>query len=79
MAEWKGMIVSCDRCGKEIRRKWLNEKKMDGGFTRIQNFEPMAEDWDYKVGIGWLCPNCEAAYKNMLDMFMADITFESHN
>ena len=35
MAEWKGMITTCDRCGKETRRKWINEKEMDGGLEGI--------------------------------------------
>ena len=77
MAEWKGMIVSCDRCGKEIRLKYLGVGETDGGFTRWQNFEDMPEGWAYHSEVGRLCPNCEEAYKNMVSMFMVDITF--HN
>ena len=79
MSEWKGMIVSCDRCGKEIRLKFLEEGETDGGFTRFNVFEKIPNDWGYHTNVGRLCPNCEAAYKNMVDMFITDITFESHN
>lgn len=71
MSEWKGMIVTCDRCGKETRREWLSEKEMDGGFTRIQNFEPIAEGWEYEPVIeGHLCPFCHDAFEQILDEFM---------
>ena len=70
MSEWKGMIVACDRCGKEYRRKFLGEKELDGGFTHIGKFEKMAETWEYRHDIGWLCPECNSEYKSLLMRFM---------
>ncbi len=70
MAEWKGMIVTCDRCGAEVRRKFLKEDDRDGGFTHVQKFEPMEADWKYHHETGWLCPICEATFQRTIDDFM---------
>ena len=60
MSEWKGMIIGCDRCGKELRRKRLGETELDGGFTHVERFEEMPETWKYRYEIGYLCPECNA-------------------
>lgn len=70
MAEFIGKIIICDRCGKEARLKKLEEKAMDGGFTRYDIFEPSPDGWE-KVHDGYLlCPVCSNAYKSMIKGFM---------
>lgn len=70
MSEWKGMIVTCDRCGKECRRKFLGESELDGGFTHINGVEEMPEAWRYRYEIGWLCPECNSKYEHLQTHFM---------
>lgn len=70
MGEWKGMIITCDRCGKEHRRALLGEKVLDGGFTRADDFEGMPSSWEYRRNTGWLCPECNTAYETLVKNFM---------
>lgn len=70
MAEWKGKIVTCDRCGAECRCKYLSEGVRDGGFTHLQKFEPMKDDWQYHPEVGWLCPLCESTFQRTIKNFM---------
>lgn len=70
MSEWKGMIIGCDRCGKELRRKRLGETELDGGFTHVERFEEMPETWKYRYEIGHLCPECNAEYEEIITKFM---------
>lgn len=70
MSEWKGMIIGCDRCGKELRRKRLGETELDGGFTHVERFEEMPETWKYRYEIGYLCPECNTAYETLVKNFM---------
>ena len=70
MSEWKGMIIGCDRCGKELRRKRLGETELDGGFTHVERFEEMPETWKYRYEIGYLCPECNAEYEEIITKCM---------
>ena len=70
MSEWQGMIIGCDRCGKELRRKRLGETELDGGFTHVERFEEMPETWKYRYEIGYLCPECNSEYELLLRNFM---------
>lgn len=70
MSEWKGMIIGCDRCGKELRRKRLGETELDGGFTHVERFEEIPETWKHRYEIGWLCPECNTAYETLIKNFM---------
>ena len=78
MGEWIGMIVTCDRCGKECRRKLLGERELDGGFTHVQNFEEMPGTWKYRYEIGYLCPECNGEYESLLRNFMKGANDESN-
>lgn len=77
--EWSGRITTCDRCGRECRRSFLNEKEMDGGFTVLKNFEPMPEDWHYNGDIGWLCPDCKKKHEELIKEFMNVESEEEEN
>lgn len=70
MSEWKGKIIACDRCGKECRCKFLKDDELDGGFTHVERFEKVPEDWYYSYEIGWLCPNCFGEFKYLREQFM---------
>lgn len=72
MSEWKGMITICDRCGAENRRSYTGRTEMDGGFTRINNFEALAEGWEMHDG-KMFCPDCEREYQQTLKAFMGHI------
>ena len=70
MSEWKGKIVTCDRCFRECRCKFVGEDELDGGFTRVERFEEIPETWKYRYEIGWLCPECNTAYEILIKNFM---------
>lgn len=70
MSEWKGKIVTCDRCGKECRCRYKGGKELDGGFTYVEMFEEMPEAWKYRHEIGWLCPDCNTTYETLVKNFM---------
>lgn len=70
MSEWQGMIIGCDRCGKELRRKRLGETELDGGFTHVERFEEMPDTWKYRYEVGYLCPDCNAEYESLIRSFM---------
>lgn len=80
MAEIKGKIVTCDRCGKNIFLKCTGEGEADGGFTRWNKFEPMPAGWD-EVAVpkdaptksgnaynGYIlaCPTCKALWRETI-------------
>ena len=58
----------CDRCKTETFVRYIGTKEMDGGWTRIQNFEKL-ENWTWENDIGDLCPNCSKTYKEMIESF----------
>ena len=70
MSEWIGKIVTCDRCGREVRRKLLERTELDGGFTSTNRFAEMPETWKYHHDTGWLCPDCADEFQKHLDAFM---------
>lgn len=70
MGEWTGKIVTCDKCGRECRRKLINTTESDGGFTHTNRFVAMPETWKYRHEIGWLCPDCNAEYESLIRSFM---------
>lgn len=69
MSEWVGMIIGCDRCGKEIRMKRLGERELDGGFTYNEKFEELPKTWKYHYETGYLCPECSSEYELLLQNF----------
>lgn len=72
MAEQRGKLVTCDRCGESIFVKELKaeEKERDGGFTRWNEYtyENLPNGWDrvyfgYNFNNGMLCPRCVAVFE----------------
>lgn len=70
MGEWTGKIVSCDKCGREIRRELIDQTETDGGFTRIDRYVELPKTWKYRYEIGYLCPDCNAEYESVIKKFM---------
>lgn len=70
MGEWMGKIVTCDRCGREVRRELIDTTELDGGFTRTNRYVDMPDTWKYHHEIGWLCPDCDAEYESLIRAFI---------
>ena len=66
MAEAKGKLVSCDRCGDTVFLKCTGEGETDGGYTRWNTFETFPDGWAYHHEVGSLCPSCNAEYKRLI-------------
>lgn len=78
MAETKGMLKTCDRCGETIFLKVLGGREMDAGITRWDEFEPFPIGWDMRNDIGTLCSKCSEGYKNLLKSFMERVKEEDN-
>lgn len=62
-------VVMCDRCGKQIFRKFLKTEGIDGGWTKVDHFEPVPTTWGWHEGKKF-CPECTAEYEKLFDDFM---------
>jgi hypothetical protein len=69
MAEVKGKLISCDRCGATAFVRCIGEGERDGGFTRWNKFEDEPDGWDWHHGVGKLCPRCNQEYLQMIASF----------
>ena len=69
MAEVKGMLCTCDRCGAQVFRKCTGENERDGGYTHWNTFEGYPEGWDYHSEVGRLCPDCNSKYERLIKDF----------
>lgn len=72
MAEQKGKLVTCDRCGETIFLKTTGEGELDGGFTRWNKFEPIPQGREHHCEVGLICPDCNAKYKALVSTFMTE-------
>ena len=69
MAQVKGRLSICDRCGKTIFSKVTGEGETDGGYTRWNKFEELPEGWKNYYEVGLLCPDCNAIYHKIIAAF----------
>ena len=73
MSEIKGLLVVCDRCGAQTFRKCTGEGEADGGYTRWNKFEPIAEGWEFlqvwKNKNHRLCPSCAKEWFKAMEAF----------
>ena len=82
MAEQRGKLVTCDRCGESIFVKELKveEKDRDGGFTRWNEYtyEGISSGWTKvsftRLHIGspvcyQLCPDCTKIFDRAYNQF----------
>lgn len=72
MAEEKGKLVTCDRCGAQTFLKCTGEGERDGGYTRWNTFEPYPLGWDFHSKVGQFCPECNRKYKELIHKFMTE-------
>lgn len=74
MAEVRGKLLTCDRCGTTVFLKVIKESDLDGGFTKYTKFEDAPEGWEYHREPGTygchLCPTCNKTYKSILKDFI---------
>ena len=66
----QGELVICERCGTTTFRALIEKESLDGGFTTRNVLEEYPKTWEITSGIGDLCPDCLAIYKNFLNDFL---------
>lgn len=72
MAEKKGLLIICDRCGNTGFCECNGEGEADGGYTRWNKFEPPPEGWGISRDCEKyhrLCHHCYAEYQRILQEF----------
>lgn len=70
MSRRVGMLLGCDRCGKEVFLECTGEGERDGGFARWNLFEDTPAGWQSKTPAGTLCPECNRLWESTFDNFM---------
>lgn len=75
----EGTLHICDRCGCERFLKRLKDKDLDGGFTKVPQYEELEDGWTDSVPdiagkfqTVELCPNCSFSYNAMMQKFMGE-------
>lgn len=69
MAQYKGQLTVCDRCGCKAFAKYIGKGEADGGYTTWDKFESL-DGWVYEVGIGYLCPSCKEDWDRAKQKFI---------
>ena len=72
MAEEKGKLLTCDRCGRSIFLKYIGKGEVYD--SRHSNdywdkFEPMPDTWLYETAIGYLCDDCAYLFRQWVTEF----------
>lgn len=62
----------CNRCGEVYFVKHIGTRHFDGGFTTVEDFEAVQEEWGWHKETGTLCPNCESKYQRYCMDFMQE-------
>lgn len=70
MAEVKGKLCDCARCGKTVFLRLTNVESLFGGYDHANFFEDFPEGWAYHSDTGRLCPDCNAVYTKLINDFM---------
>lgn len=74
MSTQKGLLVTCDRCGKTTFRKYIGKGETDGGYTTWDKFEATPDGWKYSDDLGsWLCPKCNTEYEKIKEEFKSKV------
>ena len=72
MADVKGKMVFCERCGQSVFVKLTGKDYFDGGFSSRDTFEQLPEGWKESVCIEHyvtLCPNCYDEWQKVKERF----------
>lgn len=70
MAEVKGKLCDCARCGITVFLRLTNVESLFGGYDYANFFEDFPEGWAYHSDTGRLCPDCNAVYTKLINDFM---------
>lgn len=73
MAEVKGLLKTCDRCGTMAFLKHIRTDSLDGGYTERDIYEAAPAGWgSYKVDGEYrtLCPACAERWEEIGTDFM---------
>jgi hypothetical protein len=73
MADEKGLLRTCDRCGAVVFLKYQRTDTLDGGYTKMDVFEASPPGWDTcKVGKEYatLCPACAERWQELSTAFI---------
>lgn len=69
MAEKKGKLLICDRCGQTVFLEYTKTTDHDGGWTTVDHYEAPPEGWEYYTDFGRLCPSCNNTARDMMLRF----------
>ena len=72
MAEKLGKLKICDRCGEQIFLELTKTDTLDGGYTKVLNYECPPEGWQWHSETGQLCPHCNAEFLELVRKFKGD-------
>lgn len=78
MASFNGKILTCDRCGKIVVLKELQEGITDGGYTRYRRFENNPTEWARIMfttsrSISYeICNKCAEEFADLLRLFVQE-------
>ena len=73
----QGLLLTCDRCGKQIMLTEKIEHNTDGGFSRSVTYSDEPDDWTKHEGKD-LCDEYNKYYEMMIEKFYKDVEFEKH-
>ena len=73
----EGLLLTCDRCGKQIMLTEKLQHNTDGGFTKNFSYSDEPEDWAKHEGKD-ICDECNKDYEKMINKFYHDVEFEKH-
>ena len=73
----EGLLLTCDRCGKQIMLTEKLQHNTDGGFTKNFSYSDEPEDWAKHEGKD-ICDECNKDYEKMIDKFYHDVEFEKY-
>lgn len=69
MSELIGKQVQCNRCNTTIFLKFI--EKESHGFSDVDRYEKLPDDWLYENQIGHLCPDCAYLFRSFIADLMA--------
>lgn len=82
----KGILLTCDRCGKNVFLKHLNTETSDGGYTKQDRYEERPDGWcavdktlSRAIKSNHLCSDCSKKLANILDQFWNNVQEANEN
>lgn len=73
MADQKGKLKTCDRCGAQVFLKHTGTDVLDGGYTQLDKYETAPAGWNsYNLSKVYrtLCPACAERWEEICSAFM---------